>query len=1126
MKRISLLLILVCLSLSRIAVADEITVPLFTKPPILNGKIDPAQWAQAARIDGLVAEGGKLERRAVRTYIGATETTLYIAIQSRLPDEGSLLATVDHDGLKVVYDDALEVFIDPSPELVDKACYQMLTNSLGHAGYQAHLHGKGTESPTWTGNWQQAQSQTDGFWTFECAIPIASMSQSGPGRKSTDGTWMINLCRDWRPDWAWTSFTGKYTWSGLTFRFVSEPAPIIHQIINGDPAYPQGGAALQLIVKNPSTTPMSLSASLDLVRNNMPEVKQQQTLTLAAGEEKSLTLALDANDPTTIFDLKATVTSSDGKRIYFARNLKWNKASTPNRWVTQKPKDASLVDLQFGYYPSKNHIRVMADISALPQGSAPTHVSAIVRDRLTHAEIKTAPFPLDGFTNGKQEIAFDLPPLNGLYEIVVQASGEKFKTIEAVKPFERKVFPWENLPVGHSSTVYAPFTPIEVQDKQLSTVLHKHDLNDLGLLDQIETTNANTGISKPILAAPMRYRVTIAGKETICDAEPMQKLEALADEAKFQGQFQAGSLTAKWEDQWDYDGTVRVALNLQPTHGEPIQDLTLEIPLKADIAKLIHANSDRIRSPIAQELPEGTGIVWDGSKVACDEFIKNFCPYIYLGDGNRGLCWFADNDRNWGWNPTTPNMDVVRQNDQVILRIHLINQSTTITTPRTLVYGLLAAPIKPRLNPTDNPNWSRYRFNRDAYRLLGTDINWFGNHSCGSVYPAGKDMYLWEMLARGSREKLSDDVIKSFADYGQKYFRDYGKDKVDLWIAHVNRNLRVNFNQNMIFYFNRASCPELEEFETFKDEWCLEDYRATSKSSARDEIKVVPSESYINYNLYWNARSFEVGNNKGVYWDNWFIAPSFNTEMTDAYKTPDGKIVPSAGIWAMREQAKRTFQMMNEKKVLPVIFPHVTSFSCLPMLSFATAQYDWEWKYSEGDVQDRFRRAYIQLNTDGELAGTWPVALHDQLALENDPWTQRTFAGVRLVHELDGYGGGDTATKMLKPVLAILQRPGTIAYHYWDDRPMPVSCSNADVPLLVYSNPNNEALIIACSYDSKDVTAHLDLNLKTLGLSSSIATDAETGAPINLESGQLTFPLKKHDVKIIQMQQRTTNGHE
>jgi len=142
----------------------------------------------------------------------------------------------------------------------------------------------------------------------------------------------------------------------------------------------------------------------------------------------------------------------------------------------------------------------------------------------------------------------------------------------------------------------------------------------------------------------------------------------------------------------------------------------------------------------------------------------------------------------------------------------------------------------------------------------------------------------------------------------------------------------------------------------------------------------------------------------------------------------------------------------------------------------------------------------------------------DQLSLVNDPWTQRTFAAVRLVHELDGYGGAATTDKLLKPVFAMLDKPTTIAYRYWDDRPMPANCANADIPLLVYSDPGKDALIIATSYDSADAQARLDVDWKTLGIASShAATDAETGAPVTIENGQIVLPIKKHDIKLIRL---------
>jgi hypothetical protein len=1115
-----LAIVLLGMAIARSATAQEIVVPLFSTPPKVDGAFDPAQWTRAERIDGFIS-AGKLERRRAIAYVGATQTTLYVAIQSRLPDSGPLLATVDHDSLKVVYDDAIEIFVDPSPDDSARVIYHMLANSLGRVGYETAARGGGREAVNWIGNWPHSESQTGGFWNFQCAIPIASMPHAGAGRKATDGVWLINLCRDWRPDWAWSSLTGDYFWSELRFKFTDQPAPVVQEIFSGDPTYPPGGnAAIELQISNPSSGPLALKAGLDLVRNNMPEVNQQQSMSVNAGETKQVMIPIDANDPTTIDDLKATVTSADGSQTYFTRSLHWTRASEPVKWVTEKAVEAPLVDLQFAYYPTKNHMRVLADIGGLPPEAHPSQVLAIVRDRHTHAQIASTPFPMDGFKNGKQEIGFDLPPLNGFYEVAVQASGPGMKTVETAKPFERRVFPWETLADGSSTTVYPPFTPIKVQGNQLSTVLRTYILNDEGLIDQVATMNATTGQTRDLLAGPMRYRVSIDGHEIPCQSQPMQTTEAQDNEAKTQGTMHAGSLTANWHDTWDIDGTDRVELTLQPTGGQAVDGMTLEIPLRSDIATLLHANADRIRSPVAEAIPTGDGIVWDGSKVACDDYIHNFCPYVFLGNGNRGLCWFADNDKNWGWDRNTPNLDISRSGDQVILRIYLINQPTVITTPQTIVFGLLAAPIKPRLNEGDNPNWWRYRYNRDRYFLLGTDINWFGNNSCGSVYPVGRDMYLWKMLARGSKEKLPDDTVNAFAQYGLKYFTPFGPDAVKMWIAHVNLNLRSHLGQKMIFYYNRASCEEMQEFQTFQDEWTLNDFRPAEPAKPRDEIKVVPSDSYDKYCMFWYEKSFEIGNNKGVYWDNWFIAPSFNTEMTAAYRAPDGAIMPSAGIWAMREQAKRTFQMMNERKMTPIVFPHITSFSCLPMLSFATVQYEWEWKYSEGDVQDRFARDYIQLVTTGEQAGTWPVPLHDQLALADDPWTQRTFAAVRLVHELDGSGGFATADKLLKPIFAILDKPDTVAYRYWDDRPIPAKVTDADVPTLVYSRKGSEAIIVATSYATSDVTAHLSVDWQTLGLDPSTpCTDTETGAQVAVTNGQIIFPLKKHDIKIIHLGQ-------
>lgn len=229
----------------------------------------------------------------------------------------------------------------------------------------------------------------------------------------------------------------------------------------------------------------------------------------------------------------------------------------------------------------------------------------------------------------------------------------------------------------------------------------------------------------------------------------------------------------------------------------------------------------------------------------------------------------------------------------------------------------------------------------------------------------------------------------------------------------------------------------------------------------------------------------------------------------------------------MRDLVKRTFTMMNERGMTPITFPHMTSFNPLPLMSFATVQYEWEWKYSSGDVQDRFSREYIQLATTGELAGVWPVPLSDQGDQSDDPWVQRTFSAVRILHELDGYGGWGAgwvpAQKANRESLGrhieeMLDKPGLVVYKYWEDRPQPAVTNDLDVPTIVYSVPGQEALIGVVSYAREDRDVILRLDPETLGLTGDLkAVNVETGEELAVNDSAISFPLAKHDIRLIRL---------
>jgi hypothetical protein len=413
----------------------------------------------AALLDRFLRSGdGMLEPRRVRGFVGATEDCLFVAIQSQLPDEGVLATHVDKNSLAVAHDDSVEVYICPTPDAPDRVDYQFIVNSRGMGGYNIHKMGTPDEDVSWRGEWTQAHGIADGWWTFQCAIPIASMSLAGPGRKATDGAFAVNLTRNWKPGWGWSSLSGGYPNSGLRFTFARDGAPVVSSEWSGDPVVLP--ATQRLRVVNPGGEPIELAAHIGMFRNRMPEIDVRRVLRLAPGAEEEITVDLDANDPTTRFEMATRVTSADGATAFYDRTVKWARASEPVRWVVGKPKDVPPVDFKFAYYPTLNRMRLLADITNLPEGAAPSAVNVSIRTQDDKTPVRLFSLPADDFEDGRCERTIDLPPLEGKYEIALRAEGAGVPDPETVKTFERLAFPWENFAGGRSTTVYPPFEPM------------------------------------------------------------------------------------------------------------------------------------------------------------------------------------------------------------------------------------------------------------------------------------------------------------------------------------------------------------------------------------------------------------------------------------------------------------------------------------------------------------------------------------------------------------------------------------------------------------------------------------------------------------------------------------------
>ncbi|MEI3003495.1 MAG: hypothetical protein V8T87_02580, partial [Victivallales bacterium] len=132
------------------------------------------------------------------------------------------------------------------------------------------------------------------------------------------------------------------------------------------------------------------------------------------------------------------------------------------------------------------------------------------------------------------------------------------------------------------------------------------------------------------------------------------------------------------------------------------------------------------------------GIIWKSTDAPLDKRMPaGFCNYLYLGGFHRGLCVFAENDRNWGWKHGTPNMDIVRRGNAMVA--HPSRQCASFRQPEA--DSFLRADGGTRQAASE-------RLGRDGSttgRVMGTDVNWLGGPGCcACVYPPGRKTIFWE----------------------------------------------------------------------------------------------------------------------------------------------------------------------------------------------------------------------------------------------------------------------------------------------------------------------------------------------------------------------------------------------
>ncbi len=1103
----------------------QVMLPLMVAAPTIDGAIDEAEWAGAVRQVGLVSQhNGLLGPREAVFWVGSDGQSLFIALKTELPPGGDLLTRAvpdgDRDITAALHDDTVELILHPHLTLTagDQRFFHIIVNARG-AMFDRALDPANAQNPVSTAwrlkDWQFANQTVGGYWHVEAAIPFAAIGATADDLKHP---WGLRVCRNWQRPWdqsRWESVITAYedlpSIPQVTF---AAGAPVVQVLGLRGPEKPR----IELAIHNPGGEALPVSVFVSDTWSRNPPNETTRELTIAPGAREVVAVEPPHGGAEGAHQTILRVTSPDGQRTYYLRDFGWYYEVPAERWETVK-EDQQAIALQYKVYPYYRKLKARVSINALAARDGVTGVQvAFVRKGgekpLATMDLKFADYVAEGI--------LDLPEL-GAGEYLVQATlqgGAGVPDEPATGEYERKVFPWEHNDLGKSTIVISPFTPIAVQGRTVSTVLREHILGGNGVWEQV------TSLQEPLLTGPMQWTVSAGGQTVTVQADQLKVVSAQPHAAVTQGGFAAGPLRATVRTDWDYDGMAKVTLKLQSEGARQVDRLSLEIPLADLLCRYMHACGDGLRFNYAGRTPSGQGPIWDSSQANKQNIVGTFYPYLWLGGGERGLAWFADSDRGWSLDDTTPVLQLERNGATLLLRVNFITRPTDLTEPREIVFGLQATPVKPM--PEQPVNWRRWLCHNyedidvQPFSIVGASY-YYGCLSY-DFYPREHDLSIYEAL---SRARDTGEYDQEFVDQwmeGYKPYAEPGSEQWEFFLAHIRSGMSsaagTKRSEGWLWtpYTNpRGLGFHLEEWPTFQDEWVQLPYLERSRKGAID-YEICPVESLQDAWMWYYKEMMQVFD--GIYWDNLYLSANNDTVAGGAWVDEQGRVHPSMGLWAMRDLVKRTAVLFNEQG-RPVFsnVVHMTNANLVPIMAFANVNLDWEWQYGKRDFQDRFTPEMAVAETIGRQCGNIPLILAGGFYDDKDPlypWVMRTRTGVCLVHELKVWDWQPAAHYDL---LHKLYQWGygesdCQVYNYWDPG-FPLTTTGSDLKGLVMVR-GGKALVVVTDYgEGGDCTVQLDLVRLQLPELTKVS-DFESGEAVTSAApGQASFSLKKHDFKVL-----------
>lgn len=901
-----------------------LSVPKVQKPPLIDGKVEAEEWADAAEISGLMGATGDFKGRITpeetRVYLAHDGKRFYMAVVCELPP-GVKPGMQYRKRDEPVYLDnyQLELWLAP-PENGRFVTHQMIGNAYGAIYDNRQIPSLGVADVGWDGKWEFKNSHVRGkYWMAELAIDFAELTDQPV---TADQNWrgMVGV--------AWPQRSWPYT-----FGFYSNVQS--HAFLR----FADHGDAVQLhdfrpLLENRFAPSVTLLNSREEEQNFLVDAssgsleerwEEREVIPVPAGGRGSYspdqTLAEPAQKGK---NLTSTLRVSNGLgELLLDGDWFSFPSGRPEKAVApSKSANPGEMAVRIQFAPLAGGIRAWADLLDYPGRENVERVRFAVfsPENSENANPLVEAF-VTKFDYDSAETYLWLPknlPF-GEYTVSVQfldKDGAVLDQKESSILHEnlRETFVWIDNEYGKDIRVHPPFEPVRSEGKHLSVWGRTMEMEG-ALPRQVISQGAE------MLARPINLVAEIDGRRVEAKIlDPFRQIRATPERVDFVGSYELAGMVFTLQGTLEFDGMLfyKMKADLVAGESQPAVDrLFLALPVRGEHALYYFSTAGGWNPAygLTEPADDTTGLVWDSRQHG------NFVPYVGLTDDDRAIQWFADNAHDWVHGEDFPHSQIVREGNVVEVQINLVQRHGQIPAFEA-DFGLIASPVRPLKR-----HWRHTVL--DAAPMAGSRVNFFYGPGHGNTPIDLHDTRkLAEVLGVDVEGKNPDVVLRDLpptslesvprqqieAALGVKKSAELDR----IWGTGKNDPTATIpcyfYNAKMYFEGNRS-----EAFRAFHPgEWALD--------PPSTWFHLTATESYSDFFSFHLHLWFKHWIVPGLYFDEVYLAPDYNVFNGNGKVMPDGSVRPSFALLRQRNYLNRMRQLYFDHEREPFLWVHSTEY--------------------------------------------------------------------------------------------------------------------------------------------------------------------------------------------------------